>query len=160
MNEYLMEIRYLVDDLGDVDIDDEFELPLREPGLEYVLNIQLPGHEFGGRNTSSISIIKGDKTLSNRAMSNFECRLILEIVGSIKFSFEVYDSSVIQQHPYENYCVKIKRGTASMAFSWSDNDHITSDSELRTALMKLVYLIEDLQPIDYQAFGLVPPIKL
>ena len=154
MDEHLLEIRYLVDELGDVETGDEFELPSRVPGLEYVLEIQLPGHFLGIRNTSSISIIHGNKIVSTRAISSFECRLLLDIVSGIKFSFEVSESPMFEQHPYDSYCVKLKRGTALMSFAWSDNDYITSDSELRSALMKLVYLIEDLQPIDYEGFGI------
>ena len=105
MDEHLLEIRYLVDDLGDFEIDEELERPLRMACFEYLLRIQLI-------------------------------------------------------HPYDSYCVKLKRGTALMSFAWSDNDHITSDIELRSALMKLVTLIEDLQPIDYESFGFERPMKL
>ena len=84
---------------------------------------------------------------------------MLDVVSTIKFTFEVSDLLEVI-HPYDSYCVKLKRGTALMSFAWSDNDHITSDSELRSALMKLVTLIEDLQPIDYESFGFERPMKL
>ncbi len=159
MDEHLLEIRYLVDDLGDVEIDEELERPLRMACFEYLLRIQLPSHSFKTKSISSISIIRGEQLLSTRVLSPFESQLVLEVVSTIKFTFEV--SHLLEEiHPYDSYCVKLKRGTALMSFAWSDNDHITSDSELRSALMKLVTLIEDLQPIDYESLGFERPMKL
>ena len=159
MDEHLLEIRYLVDDLGDFEIDEELERPLRMACFEYLLSIQLPSHSFKSKSISSISIIRDDKLLTTRVLSPFECQLVLDVVSTIKFTFEVSDL-LEEIHPYDSYCVKLKRGTVLMSFAWSDNDHITSDIELRSALMKLVTLIEDLHPIDYESFGFERPMKL
>ena len=159
MDEHLLEIRYLVDDLGDFEIDEELERPLRMACFEYLLRIQLPSHSFKSKSISSISIIRDEKLLTTRVLSPFECQLVLDVVSTIKFTFEVSDLLEVI-HPYDSYCVKLKRGTALMSFAWSDNDHITSDIELRSALMKLVTLIEDLHPIDYESFGFERPMKL
>jgi hypothetical protein len=158
MNEHILEIRYLVDDLGDVDIDEELELPLRVPCFEYLIKIQLASHFLETQGSSSISIIHDEKLLSTRALSSYECRLILEVVSTIKFSFDGSEH-LESHHPYDSYCVKLKRGTALMSFAWSDNDHITTDVELRSTLMKLVILIGDLKPIDYESFGFESPMK-
>lgn len=159
MNEYLLEIRYLVDHLGDVEIDDGLIRLEQMRGFEYELMIQLPGAHYKTEDSSTLSIIHGDKKLFTRVLSSFECHLVLEIVSTIKFSF-VPAENFTMTTPQDDYNVSIKRGTASMSFAWSDGEHITNDSELLSSLMKLVNLISDFEPIDYVGFGFEFPTKL
>jgi len=56
MDEYLLEIRYLVDDLGDVVIDDGLVRIDRMPGFEYKLIIKLPGAHPKTKESSKLFI--------------------------------------------------------------------------------------------------------
>lgn len=159
MNEYLLELRYLVDDLGNVEIDDGLVRPERMPGFLYELMIQLPGSHYKTEESSTLSIIHGDKKLFTRMLSSLECRLLLEIVSTIKFSFIPAESFALTC-PQEHYNISIRRGTATMSFAWADGEYITNDSELLSSLMRLVGLIVELEPIDYEGFGFDLPMKL
>ena len=159
MDEYLLEIRYLVDDLGDVVIDDGLVRIDRMPGFEYKLIIKLPGAHPKTEESSKLSIFHGDKKLFSRELSVFECRLVLDVVRTIKFSFESPDN-VTLTCPQDSYNVSLRRGSAMMSFAWADGEHITNDAELLSSLMSLVNLISDLEPIDYERFGFQCPIKL
>ena len=159
MDEYLLQIRYLVDDLGDVDIDDGLVRAEKIPGFQYELMIQLPGSYLRTEESSKLSILQGDKKLFSRELSAFECRLVLEIVRTIKFSFDSANN-VTLTCPQDSYNVSLRRGTAMMSFAWADGEHITNDAELLSSLTSLVNLISDLEPIDYERFGFEIPIKL
>ena len=159
MDEYLLQIRYLVDDLGDVDIDDGLVRAEKMPGFQYELMIKIPGGYLRTEESSRLSILQGDKKLFSRELSAFECRLVLDIVRTIKFSFDSANN-VTLTCPQDSYNVSIRRGTAMMSFAWADGEHITNDAELLSALTSLVNLISDLEPIDYERFGFEIPIKL
>lgn len=159
MDEYLLQIRYLVDDLGDVDIGDGLVRAEQMPCFQYELMIQLPGGYLKTEESSTLSILQGDKKLFSRELSTFECRLVLGIVRTIKFSFDSVNN-VTLTCPQERYNVSLRRGTAMMSFAWADGEHITNDAELLSSLTILVNLISDLEPIDYERFGFEIPIKL
>ena len=159
MNEYLLEIRYLVDDLGDIEINNGLVRIERMRGFEYVLMIQLPCAYYKTEDSSTLSILHDNKKLFSRVLSSFECRLVLEAVSTIKFSFDSSEN-LTGKDPQDSYSVSLKRGTAIMSFAWADGEHITNDAELLSSLMKLVELIGDLEPIDYEGFGFEFPVKL
>jgi len=159
MDEYLLEIRYLVDDLGDIELDNGLVRLERMRGFEYVLMIHLPGAYYKTEDLSTISIFHDNKKLFSRVLSSFECRLVLEAVSTIKFSFDIAENLTCK-NPQDSYSLTLKRGTAMMSFAWADGEHITNDAELLSSLMKLVELIGDLEPIDYEGFGFEFPIKL
>ncbi|PUE32996.1 hypothetical protein B9Z35_05595 [Limnohabitans sp. Jir61] len=159
MDEYLLEIRYLVDDLGDIEIDNGLVRLERMRGFEYVLMIHLPGAYYKTEDSSTLSILHDNKKLFSRVLSSFECRLVLEAVSTIKFSFDSSEN-LTGKDPQDSYSVSLKRGTAIMSFAWADGEHITNDAELLSSLMKLVELIGDLEPIDYEGFGFEFPVKL
>ncbi len=159
MNEYLLQIRYLVDDLGDVDIDDGLVRAEKMPGFQYELMIQLPGAYQKTLKSSKLSIFHGDKKLFTRSLSTYECHLILDVVSKIKFSFTPTQLRE-GKCPQDSYNLLLRRGTAMMSFAWSDGEYITNDRKLLSSLMKLVNLITDLQPIEYENFGFEIPYKL
>lgn len=164
MNEHLLAIRYLVNDLGDVETDDE-RLETG-PGFSYELMIQLLGTyyqstHYQGEECSTISIVHGEKKLFTRKLSSSECYFILEIVSKIKLSLLVSTSKIrTGTCPSTSYNILIRRGTVNMSFAWEDDKYITDYSELRASLMSLVSLIEELEPIDYDGFGFVIPVRL
>jgi hypothetical protein len=159
MDEYLLQRRYLVDDLGEVDIDDGLVRPERMPGFVYEIMIQLPGAHDKTEESSTLSILRGDKKLFARELSSFECRLILDVVSKIKFGF-VPTQIREGKCPQDSYNLLLRRGTAMMSFAWSDGEYITNDRKLLSSLMKLVILITDIQPIEYENFGFEVPEKL
>jgi hypothetical protein len=157
MNEYLLEIQYFVDELG---FDhDELISPVKMPGFQYVLKIQLPSPFIKNQVASSISLIHDNKKLSARTLSLFECDLILKIVSKIKFSFDDIDFHGYGVCPQDSYKITIKRGSCSMDFAWADGEYITNDKKLLANLSKLVYQITKFEPIDYLKFGVGPIIK-
>jgi hypothetical protein len=157
MNEYLLEIQYFVDELG---FDhDELISPVKMPGFQYVLKIQLPSPFIKNQVASSISLIHDNKKLSARTLSLFECDLILKIVSKIKFSFDDKDFHGYGVCPQDSYKITIKRGSCSMDFAWADGEYITNDKKLLANLSKLVYQITKFEPIDYLKFGVGPIIK-
>ena len=161
MNEHLLAIRYLVNDLGDVETDDGLERLETGPGFSYELMIQLFGTHYQSEECSTISIVHGEKKLFTRELSSSECYLILETVSKIKLSLL---SSAIKTRthtvPAESYNILIRRGTVNMSFAWEDDKYITDDSELFASLMSLVFLITEMKPIDYEGFGFVIPERL
>jgi hypothetical protein len=159
MNEHLLEIRYLVDDLGDIEVEDDLVRLEQVQGFEYVFMIHLNNHQYKTENLSTVSVMRGNVEFSSRAISNTEIRLLLEAVSNIKFSFT--SSGVLAGNcPQISYCISIKRGTALMSFAWADGQYITNDAELLSSLMKLVNLIAILEPIDYNGFGFQSPANM
>jgi hypothetical protein len=161
MNEHLLAIRYLVNDLGDVETDDGLERLETGPGFSYELMIQLLGTHYQSEECSTISIVHGEKKLFTRELSSSECYLILETVSKIKLSL-LFSASKTHTStcPRESYNILIRRGTVNMSFAWEDDKYITDDSELLDSLMSLVFLITEMEPIDYEGFGFVIPVRL
>jgi hypothetical protein len=159
MNEYLLEIKYFVDELGLE--DDDLSSPIQMLGFQYELKLQLPSPFLKNQDPSSISLIHDGKNLSTRSLSSFESDLILKIVSKIKFSFDDTDFHGYGICPQDSYKISIKRGSCSMDFAWADGEYITNDKKLLTTLTKLVDQITKIEPIDYLKLGLdEPPMKL
>ena len=146
MNEYLLEIKYFVVELG-FD-DDELSSPTQMLGFQYELKIQLPSPFIKNQIASSISLIHDNKNLSTRTLSLFESDLILKIVSKIKFSFDDKDFHGYGVCPQDGYKISIKRGSCSMDFAWADGEYITNDKKLLANLSKLVDQINKIEPID------------
>jgi hypothetical protein len=158
MNEYLLEIRYLVDDLGDIDVNNDLLRPEQMQGFVYVLMIYLNNQFYKTDELSTVSIMRGNEEFLSRTISTTEIRLLLEAVSNIKFSFS--SSEVIAgKIPRRNYSITIRRGTALMSFAWADGQYITNDAELLSSLLKLVNLIALLEPIYCNGFVLQPPTE-
>jgi hypothetical protein len=156
MNECLLEIRYLVDNLGDIEIENDLIHPARERGFEYLLIIQLNSKNYNADEMSTLSILHNGKEVFSRLLKISEISSLLEAVSNIKFSFGSANMK-FAQHPQMEYSIILKRSTAVMSFAWSDGNYITEDTELLYALMKLVNLITFIEPIDYGSLGFESP---
>jgi hypothetical protein len=155
MNEYLLEIKYFVDELGLE--DDDLSSPIQMLGFQYELKLQLPSPFLKNQASSSISLIHNGKNLYTRSLSAIESDLILKIVSKIKFSFNDTDFHGYGICPQDSYKISIKRGSCSMDFAWADGEYITNDKKLLATLTKLVDQITKIEPIDYLKLGIEEP---
>ncbi len=160
MSENCLEIRYLVDSLGNVDHEEFGVQAIRRAGYRYELLIYWHDSFRFSKGTSSISLLDNERVLNARGLDESECESLINIVENIKFSFNLGNDDAYDQLPRSSYNISLKRGTSTMNFSWADGDYITLDSSLLTSLTDLVNLIEDLEPLDYEKYGLIRPIKM
>jgi hypothetical protein len=144
MNEFLLEIQYLVDDFGDIKGDDDSLRLKQAQGIKYNLIIRLNDQYCKTDGPSNISINRGNDEFASREISKIEIRLLLEAVSKIKFSFES-SGEIVGKIPRQTYSISIKRGTALMSFAWADGEYITNDAELLSSLMNLVNVITTLE---------------